>query len=101
MFFKPLQVAQDLTLPGGCENLVNRTLTAFGRIDILVNSAGIFSNALITDENYFDVFNAVTAINEIATIRMIKLSAPSLSKTTGSVISIASIAATITPVLFT
>jgi NAD(P)-dependent dehydrogenase (short-subunit alcohol dehydrogenase family) len=36
-----LLVAADLSLPAGCQHLVDETIAHFGRIDVLVNNAGI------------------------------------------------------------
>ena len=38
-----LSASCDVTLPGDCEALVSRTMDEFGRVDILINNAGVAS----------------------------------------------------------
>jgi len=44
-----LCINTDVSLEQDCKNLVEQTLTKFGRIDILVNNAGISMRALFID----------------------------------------------------
>ena len=51
----------DLTAPGAAADVVSRVIGRFGRLDILVNAAGIFRPALIDDAT--ETFAAELAIN--------------------------------------
>ena len=89
--FKPCQVVADLTKEEDIERLVRTTIDTFGKLDILVNVAGILAVSALTDENYFSVFNEVKAINLEAVLHLIQCSIPHLKQTKGSIINIGSI----------
>jgi 3-oxoacyl-[acyl-carrier protein] reductase len=42
-----ISVAGDLTKPGACDEVVQKTVDAFGKVDILVNNAGVTRDDLI------------------------------------------------------
>jgi len=90
---KPLGIPLDLTLPGNVERLVNRTITYFGKIDILVNCAGTLFLASIQNPNYTDIYRRTNRINEEMPVELVRLAAPYLNKTNGSIVLIASILA--------
>ena len=72
-------VPTDHTQAGDCSHLVERTLTAFGRLDILFNNAGIVTSG--TAETTSDeVWNETLAINVTAVWRMCKLVIPIMKK---------------------
>jgi NAD(P)-dependent dehydrogenase (short-subunit alcohol dehydrogenase family) len=53
-------VAADLALSSECQRVIERTLTVFGRIDILINAAAILARTPleeVTDETFARVFN--------------------------------------------
>src|SRR6202043_2900592 len=67
--------AGDLTKPGVPDELVQKTIDAFGRIDILVNNAGYTLDAPVhkmSDEH----FQAMLDIHTIVPFRMIRAVAP-------------------------
>jgi 3-oxoacyl-[acyl-carrier protein] reductase len=69
--------AGDLTKPGVPDELVAKTIDAFGKIDILVNNAGYTIDAPIhkmSDEN----FQAMLDIHTVVPFRMIRAAAPHL-----------------------
>ncbi len=70
-------VPQDLTSPDGADNVATAALDAFGRIDILVNSAGAAQGGVfweIPDE----VWDQSLALKFFATIRMIRAVLPTM-----------------------
>jgi NAD(P)-dependent dehydrogenase (short-subunit alcohol dehydrogenase family) len=55
-------VAGDIVEPATAERVVGEALERFGRIDTLVNNAGIYNGKPFTDCSVED-FNAITAVN--------------------------------------
>lgn len=75
----------------GLEALIDGAVSAFGRIDTLVNNAGIAPTAessLATSEELFD---KTIAVNTKGPFRLSALAEPHLAKTRGSIINVTSI----------
>jgi dehydrogenase/reductase SDR family member 7B len=70
--------------------MVQETITRFGKIDILINNAGISMRALFEDL-HLDVFRKVMDINFYGTVYATKYCLPHILKTQGSIIGISSI----------
>jgi 3-oxoacyl-[acyl-carrier protein] reductase len=69
--------AGDLTKPGMCDQLVQKAVDSFGKIDIIVNNAGYTLDAPIhkmTDEH----FQAMIDIHTVVPFRVIRAAAPHL-----------------------
>jgi len=78
-------VQADHSRAGDCSRVVERTLTEFGRVDILFNNAGIVTQG--TAETTSDeVWNNTLAINVTALWRMCKLVIPIMKQQGGGVI---------------
>jgi NAD(P)-dependent dehydrogenase (short-subunit alcohol dehydrogenase family) len=78
------------------QNLISKTLEKFGKIDVLVNNAGI-SNAAGKDPSSIENFDQVMAVNVRAPFRLIELALPHLKETKGNIINVSSVAALMTP----
>ena len=68
-------VAGDLTKPGACDEVVQKTIDAFGKVDILVNNAGYTWDGAahkMSDEQ----FQAMLDIHTVVPFRMIRAVAP-------------------------
>lgn len=89
--FRPLGLQLDLTDRANCAKLVNATITAYSKIDILVNAAGIGLVATIQDQNFNQFYSDVRKINEEASVEVTRLAAPYIQSSNGSIIFIASI----------
>ncbi|OTF76125.1 dehydrogenase/reductase SDR family member 2-like protein [Euroglyphus maynei] len=90
---RPLQIIGDLIDPTLPVKLIEETVKEFGRLDFLVNNAGIATAAQsISSENFMDEFDKVFAINVRAAVQLIRLSVPYLEKTKGNIVNISSIA---------
>jgi len=72
-------IQADHSQAGDCSRVVERTLSEFGRVDILFNNAGIVTSgtAETTSE---EVWNATLAINVTAVWRMCKLVIPHMKR---------------------
>ncbi len=86
-----LSVIGDVSLEDDCKRLVDETIKRFGRIDVLINNAGISMRALFTDVD-LDVLRKVIDINFWGTVYCTKYALPYLLKTKGSLVGISSIA---------
>ncbi len=86
-----LAVQGDVSIEKDCERLINETLDRYGRIDVLVNNAGISMRALFADVN-LNVIRQVMDINFWGTVYCTKYALPSLLKNKGVVVGISSIA---------
>jgi 3-oxoacyl-[acyl-carrier protein] reductase len=72
-----IAVAGDLTKPGACDEVVQKTVDAFGKVDILVNNAGYTWDGVahrMSDEQ----FQAMLDIHLIVPFRMCRAVAPHL-----------------------
>lgn len=89
-FPKPLPIVADITKDG--QRIINDTIDHFGRLDVLVNNAGIFAPDSVVD---FDVsqFDHIMSTNLRAAIVLTSLAVPHLEKTKGNIVNVSSIAA--------
>jgi NAD(P)-dependent dehydrogenase (short-subunit alcohol dehydrogenase family) len=86
-------VACDLVERGAPERIVAEAKRAFGRIDGLVNAAGILTSGAIdatTDERWDEIL----AINVSATFRMTRAAVAQLVETKGAVVNVSSVTGT-------
>ena len=85
-----LVVPADLSLAEGRERVVEATLERFGRIDVLVNNAGVGHKVAVEDET-LDEFRFTMEVNVSAVWHLSKLAAPSMiANGGGSIVNIAS-----------
>ena len=83
-------VAGDMAEADDRERIVAETLAAHGRIDVLVNNAGIAEVVAVEDES-LELFRRVLEINTTAVWHMAKLCAPSMiANGGGSIVNVAS-----------
>ena len=83
-------LAYDVSDPNAVEAMVRDTLAAFGRIDCLVNNAGVADFGLIEDTS-FDRWRTVMATNLDGVFLASQAAIPALKETRGSIVNIASI----------
>ena len=72
-----ISVSGDLTKPGACDEVVQKTIDAFGKVDILVNNAGYTWDGVahkMTDEQ----FQAMLDIHVVVPFRMCRAVAPQM-----------------------
>ncbi|MBA1158375.1 SDR family NAD(P)-dependent oxidoreductase [Microvirga mediterraneensis] len=84
-------MAADLTVDGAADQIVSKALDAFGRLDVLVNNAGISEPAPIAGTSP-ESWRRVMAINLDAIYLLSRAAMPALGTSKGSVVSLASFA---------
>ncbi|KAJ2943002.1 hypothetical protein O0L34_g15193 [Tuta absoluta] len=94
---KPLVIKADVSKDDEATEIVNKTVEKFGKIDILVNSAGISKYGSILAGNILSVYDDVMAVNLRAIINLTALAAPHLVKTKGNIINVSSTGAELVP----
>jgi len=71
----PLIIRCDITSPSDCENAIKMTIGKYGRIDVLINNAGIYEEASFVDvdpgriKTVFDVVVSGTATLSAAVLK--------------------------------
>lgn len=88
---KVLCVKTDVTKEEDCKNLVEQTVKHFGKIDVLVNNAGISMRAVFKDMD-LNVMRSLMDTNFWGTVYCTKYALPYLLETKGSVVGVISTA---------
>ncbi|MBC5992584.1 SDR family oxidoreductase [Pontibacter cellulosilyticus] len=86
-----LPIQADVSIEADCERMVQETVNKYGRLDILINNAGISMRALFEDLD-LDVLRQVMDINFWGTVYSTKFALPYIKQAKGSIIGISSIA---------
>jgi len=86
-----LSVVTDVSKEEDCKNLVEEALIKFGRIDVLVNNAGISMRAVFSDLD-ISVLKKVMDVNFWGTVYCTRYAIASLLENKGSVVGVSSIA---------
>ncbi|XP_026497513.2 uncharacterized oxidoreductase TM_0325-like [Vanessa tameamea] len=87
---KPLTIVADLTEDIDVEKLVKETIEHYGRLDVLVNNAGVLTTGGIKDTN-MEKYDRVMSTNMRAVYHLTMLCVPHLSASKGSIINVSSI----------
>ena len=93
---KAVAVGASVEKPEEIKKLIDESVKAFGKIDVLVNNAGVFDGApleAITVEHYHQHFN----INVLGLILTTQAALPHFPAEGGSIINISSVVATLAP----
>ena len=85
-----IAVRTDVTSENDCRILIEKTLEEFGKIDVLINNAGISMRALFIDLQ-LDVMRRLMDTNYWGTVYCTKFAMPYLLKTSGSLVGVISI----------
>lgn len=86
-----ISIRTDVTKEQACKELIEQTISRFGRIDVLINNAGISMRALFEDLE-LNVIRKVMDVNFWGTVYCSKYALPYLLKTKGSLVGVISIA---------
>lgn len=85
-----MDVKTDVTVENDCRQLIEKTIEKFGRIDVMINNAGISMRALFIDLK-LDVMRKLMDTNYWGTVYCSKFAIPHLLKTNGSLVGVISI----------
>lgn len=86
-----IEVLVDLQNDSELINLVEKTVQEFGRIDVLVNNAGIVAQESISGSEYMQTFDRVMRTNLRSVVLLTSMVVPYLERTKGSIVNVSSI----------
>ncbi|MFA6085229.1 SDR family oxidoreductase [Mucilaginibacter sp.] len=88
---RAIAVQCDVSVEEDCAHLIKQAITTFGKIDVLVNNAGISMRALFKDVD-LKVLKSLMDVNFWGTVYCTKYALPEIIKTKGSIVGVSSIA---------
>lgn len=83
----------DITETSQADRLVTETVDTFGRIDVLVNSAGIIKNGSV-ENTTLDDWDKMMNVNLRSTFYLIQKCIPNLETSKGNIVNVSSVAGT-------
>ncbi len=86
-----LLVPTDVSKEEDCRNLVSKTIEKFGRIDVMINNAGISMRAIFADAD-LSVIRSLMDTNFWGTVYCSKFALPHLLASNGSLVGVSSVA---------
>ena len=81
----------DVSIELECNEMVQQTISFFGKIDILINNAGISMRSIFNELN-LSVFEKVMKVNFWGSVYCTKYALPHILKSKGSIVGVSSIA---------
>lgn len=89
---KPLlTVVADVSIENDCKNFIEKTIARFGKIDILINNAGISMRALFKDTD-LATLKKVMDINFWGTVYCSKYALQTITENKGTIVGVSSVA---------
>jgi short-subunit dehydrogenase len=85
-------VVTDIGDEAQCAKLIDAAQAAFGRIDVLVNNAGLGMWARVDEVTDFSVFERVMRVNYFGALWCTAYALPHLKKTRGRIVAVSSVA---------
>ena len=86
-----MALAADVSVEADMKRLIEQTIAQYGRLDVLINNAGVSMRSLVIDADP-SVFRKVMDINFMGTVNATHYALPHILKTKGSIVGISSIA---------
>jgi dehydrogenase/reductase SDR family protein 7B len=86
-----LLIQADVTVEKDCENLISSTIKKYGRIDVLINNAGISMRAIFESVD-LSVLRKLMDTNFWGTVYCSKFALPYLLQSKGSLVGVSSVA---------
>ncbi|XP_059046917.1 uncharacterized oxidoreductase TM_0325-like [Achroia grisella] len=86
----PFVINADVSNDDDAKRIVNETIDKFGKIDVLVNNAGLFHAGSIIENNILEAYDKVMAVNLRAVVHLTAVAAPHIIKTKGNIVNVSS-----------
>jgi NAD(P)-dependent dehydrogenase (short-subunit alcohol dehydrogenase family) len=86
-----LAVPTDVTEPAACQALMEKALTWAGRLDVLVNNAGLSFRARLEEVTDLSAFEQVMRVNYFAAIYCTRAALPPLRQSRGLLVAVSSL----------
>jgi len=83
-------VAVDLTTAAAAAAIVGAAIEAFGRLDVLVNAAGVIASGTL-EQTTDETWDQMIAVNMTAPFRLMRAAAPHLRQSKGAVVNVSSV----------
>jgi NAD(P)-dependent dehydrogenase (short-subunit alcohol dehydrogenase family) len=85
-------VATDVADEAQCKNLVEKTVEAYGRVDTLINNAGITMWAKFEDMEVLEPYEKVMRVNYLGSVNCTHYALPYLKESGGRITAVSSVA---------
>lgn len=86
-----LVVPTDVSDEVQCKRLIEKTLDVFGRLDMLINNAGIAASALFDEYSDLHLFKHTMDVNFYGSVYCTYFALPYLKKTRGRIVAVSSV----------
>jgi NAD(P)-dependent dehydrogenase (short-subunit alcohol dehydrogenase family) len=90
--FSVLALNGDISNYDDCTGIAKNTIDHFGKIDVLINNAGLSAESNSFDSININVFQKLVQVNFIGSVNMTKAALPYIKQSNGSVFFISSLA---------
>ncbi|CAH0714020.1 unnamed protein product, partial [Brenthis ino] len=94
---KSIQIRADISNDEDAKRIIEKTIEIFGKLDVLINNAGLVRFAKIEDDDIMEVFDTILNTNLRAQVHLTHLAIPYLIKTKGNIVNVSSISGTLPP----
>ncbi len=89
---RAIVVPTDVAEQAQCQNLVEKTVAAYGRLDTLINNAGISMWAKFDELKDLAVFERIMRVNYLGSVYLTAYALPYLKQTRGRIVAVSSLA---------
>ena len=86
-----LAVPTDVADEAQCKALIEKTIATYGRLDMLINNAGLAASALFDEYPNLDLFKHTVEVNFYGAVYCTYYALPHLKKTHGRIVAVSSV----------